>query len=120
MHVVVARFRSYSPSEYGRNVATQLVHRRDDNMTWRLVVELLNAFAKVGFDHLNSTGLQKRPHLALVGQHGFAFDQRFGVVRGEDVIDGLIVLTGVARPMDVRPVLDRLSLELLEIISKMR
>src|SRR6516225_1827437 len=88
MHVVVARLRSYSPGKYSRNVATQLVHGRDDDMTWRLVVELLNAFAKVGLDHLNSTGLQKRPHLALVGQHGFAFDQRFRVMPGKDVIDG--------------------------------
>src|SRR6516165_1569807 len=89
-------------------------------MAGRLVIELLDAFAEVGLDHLDVALFEIRPHIAFLGQHRFAFDQSLRAMRGEDVIDDLIVLTGIARPMHMRAVFPGLSFELLEIFVEMR
>src|SRR6516162_2271965 len=105
MHIVVARVRPDRPGKYRRNVAAQLMHCGDYNMTRWLVIELLDAFAKIGLDYLDSPRLQKRPHVTFVGQHRFALNQRFGAMPSKDVIDDLVVLAGVAHPMYVGAVL---------------
>src|SRR5208282_2493620 len=118
--VVIARLRPDGSGKHLRNIAAQLVDRRDDNMAGRLVVELLDALAEIGLDHLDATGLEERTHVAFLRQHRFALDQRLGAVRREDVVNDVVVLAGIARPMHLRAVALRLGFELLEVVRKMR
>ena len=104
--------------EHLGHVAAQLVHRRHDDVAGRLVVELLDALAEVGLDHLDAAVLEEGPHVAFLGQHRLALDQRARRAR-QDVEDDLVVLGRVARPVHVRAVLDRVALELLEIVGEM-
>src|SRR6516162_8570107 len=45
IHVLIASLGAKRSCENSRNVASQLMYRRDNNMTWRLVIKLLNALA---------------------------------------------------------------------------
>ena len=120
VHVVIARLRPDRPRKHLRNVAAQLVDRGDHDVAGWLVVELLDALAEIGLDHLDAARLQKRTHVAFVGEHRLAFDQRLRAMRRQDVVDDLVVLAGVARPMHVRAIVLGLGFELLEIISEVR
>ena len=94
--------------------------RGDYDVTGRLVVQLLDAFAKIGLDHLDVARLEERAHVAFLSQHRFALDQRLGAMRREDVVDDLVVLAGIARPMHFRAVVPGLGFELLQIIREVR
>jgi hypothetical protein len=71
----------------------------DDDVARRLVVELLDALAEVGLHRLDAAVGEERPQLALVGQHRLALDERRRAVRLQDLVDDLVVLGGVARPV---------------------
>jgi len=43
--------------------------RRHDDVAGRLVVELLDALAQIGLDHLDVTALEERTHVAFLCQH---------------------------------------------------
>jgi hypothetical protein len=97
------------------HVGAKLVHRRHDDVARRLVVELLNALAEVGFHDLDAALFEKWPHVALVGQHRLGLDQRARTASAHDVEHDLVVLGRVPGPMDMRPVTGRVALELLQI-----
>ena len=59
------------------------------------------------------------PHVAFVGQHRLALDQRACAACAQDVEHDLVVLGGVARPVHVRAVRGRVALELLEVVGEM-
>ena len=96
----------------------QLVHRGHDDVARRLVVELLDALAEIGLHDLDAAGFEKRPHVALVGQHRLRLDQRARAARLHDVEHDLVVLGGVPCPMHVRAVARRVALEFLEVVGE--
>ena len=100
----IARLGADRSRKHSRDIAAQLVNRGNDDMTRRLVVELLDAFAQIGLDYLDAARLEERAHVAFVGQHRLALDQRLGAARRKDVVDDLVVLAGVARPMHLHAI----------------
>ena len=96
------------------------MHRRHDDVAGRLVVELLDALAEVGLDDLDLALLEEGPHLAFVGQHRLALDQRRRVVRLQDVEHDLVVLGRIARPVHDHAVGGGVALELLEVVGEVR
>ena len=105
--------------EYLRHVGAQLVHGGHDDMARILVVELLDALAEIGLDHLDADRGHVRPEAALLGEHRLALDERLGAMVAQDAVDDLVVLGGVARPMHVDAVRSRIGLELVEILVEM-
>ena len=101
------------------HVPAELVDGGHDDVARRFVVELLDAFAQIGLHDLDAAGLEKRPHLALVGEHRLRLDQRARPARTQDVEHDLVVLGGVHRPVHMRAVLYRIALELLQIVGEM-
>src|SRR5260221_7684876 len=101
------------------HIGAQLVYGWHHDMAWILVVKLLDAFAEIGFDHLNPDGSHVVPEAALLGQHRLAFDQRCGAVVAQDAVHNLVMLGGVACPMHMDPVRSRIGLELTEILVEM-
>ena len=93
----------------------RLLECRPHDMRGRLVVELLNAFAEIGFGDLNAAALEERPQVAFLGEHRLRLHQVLGTVRVEDVVDDLVVLMGVARPVHRRTVAHRAGLEHLQV-----
>src|SRR5262245_55934326 len=120
MNVIVAGLRSDRLRKHLGDVATQLMHRWHDDMAWWIVIKLLDALAKVGLYHLYTTPFEEGTHVAFLGQHRFALDERLGPARREDIVDDLVVLGGVAGPVHMRAVLLRARFELLEIVGEMR
>src|SRR6266540_109325 len=96
------------------------MHRRHDDVTWRLVIELLDAFAEIRFDHLDAALLEEWTHVAFLGQHGLALDEHPHASRRENVEDDLIVFRRVPRPMNFDAVFRCLALKFLQVIGKMR
>src|SRR5882672_791909 len=88
-------------------------------MAWILVVKLLNAFAKIGLDHLDPDGSHVMPETALLGQHRLAFDQRCRAVVTQDAVYDLVMLGRVACPMHMDPVRSRVGLKLVEVLVEM-
>ena len=120
IYILVARFGTQRTRKHRRNVAAQFVYRWDNDMARRLVVELLNTLAQIGLNDLDSAPFEEGAHIAFLSQHGLALDQRFGLSRQEDVVDDLIVLGRVARPMDFNAIPDRVAFELFEVVGLMR
>jgi hypothetical protein len=89
-------------------------------MARRFVVELLDALAEVGLGHLNVALFEEPAQVAFLGQHRLALDERFWPACRQDIVDNLIVLGGVARPIHLGAVLPRPRFELLEIVGKAR
>src|SRR5260221_4435660 len=84
-----------------------------------LVVELLDALAEIGLDHLDPDRSHVVPEAALLGQHRLALDERLSAIVAQDGVDDLVVLGGVAGPMHLDPVRSRIGLELVEIFVEM-
>src|ERR1700692_2344125 len=84
-----------------------------------LVVELLEALAEIGLDYLDPDRSHVVSKAALLGQHRFALDKRLCTVVTQDAVHDLIMLGGVAGPMDVNPVRSRIGLELVKIRVEM-
>ena len=84
-----------------------------------LVVELLDALAEIGFDHLDADRRHVVPEAAFLGQHRLALDQRLGAVIAEDAVNNPVVLGSVTRPMHVNAVRARVILELFQILVEM-
>jgi hypothetical protein len=89
-------------------------------MARRFVVELLDAFAQIGLGDLDPASLQERARVAFLGQHRLRLHEVLGAVRGEDVVDDLVVLVGIPRPVDLHAVTLCARLEELEIVRKVR
>src|SRR3979490_2725139 len=88
-------------------------------MAWILVVRVLDAFAEIGLDHLDSDGSHVMPEAALLGQHRLAFDQRCRAVVAQDAVHNLVMLGGVATPRRMDSGRARIGLELVEILVEM-
>ena len=116
--IVVAGLRSDRPRKHRRDIATQLMDRRHHDVARRFVVELLDALAEIGFDHLDIAPFEERAHVAFLGQHRLALDQRLGAARRQNVEHDLVVLGGVACPVHLGAVLLRACFELLEIVGE--
>src|ERR1700732_1479795 len=84
-----------------------------------LIVELLNAFPKIGLDYLYAHRSHIGPEAALLGQHRLAFDQQLRAVVAQNAVHDLVVLGTVACPMHVDPIRSRAGLELVEILVEM-
>jgi hypothetical protein len=119
MDVGVLRVGAQRAAEHLGDVAAQLVHGGHDDVARRLVVELLDALAEIGLDHLDAAGPEELAHLAFVGQHRLRLDQRGRAPRAEQVEHRLVVLDGVARPVHVHAVGARVALELFEVVGQM-
>lgn len=118
VHVAVVWVGAQRAREDLGHVGAQLVHRRHHDVAGRLVVELLDAFTEVGLDDLDASLLEEGPHLAFVGEHRLALDQRLGAACGHDVVHDLVVLGGVACPVHGGTVGLRLALELLQVVGQ--
>ena len=118
MDILVAGLRPDRPRKHRGDVTTQFMDRRHDDVARRFVVELLDALPEIGLDHLDIAPFEERAHVAFLGQHRLALDQRFGAARRQDVEDDLVVLGGVARPVHLGAVLLRPCFELLEIVGE--
>ena len=105
-------FRSFSKNL--GHIGAQLVHRRHHDVR-RLVVELLDALAEVGLDDLDAA-LQERPHLAFVGEHGFALHQDRRHSFPEDRKQSGYAPRRRA-PVHLHAVGDGVALELLEVVE---
>jgi hypothetical protein len=84
----------------------------------RFVVELLDPLAEVGLERLDAAVGEEGPHLALVGQHRLALDERRRAMRLQDLVDHLVVLGGVARPVHDHAVGGGVALELDEVVAE--
>ena len=84
-----------------------------------LIVELLDALAEIGLDHLDADRGHVGPEAALLGQHRLAFDQQLRAVVAQNAVHDLVVLGTVACPMHVDPIRSRIGLELVEILVEM-
>src|SRR6516162_1948891 len=120
MDVIVARLRPDRSRKDRGDVATELMDRRHDDVAGRLVVELLDALAEIGLDHLDVTPFEEGAHVAFLGQHRFALDERLDAPHRKNLVDDLVVLSGVAGPVYMRAVLFRACLEFLEIVGETR
>ena len=107
--------------EHLRHVRPQLVHRRHHDMARVFVVELLDAFAEIGLDHLDPDGRHVRAQAALFGQHRLALDQR-SWRRGRAGCRGRCWLCSAASRAQCTwtPFAVRIGFELLEIFVEMR
>ena len=118
MDVAVLRIGADRFGKDARHVGAQLVHGRYDDVARRLVIELLDALAEVGFHDLDAAGFEKRPHVAFVGQHRLRLDQRACAARIHDLENDLVVLGSVPCPMHVNAVARRVGLEFLEVVGE--
>ncbi len=80
-----------------------------------LMIELLDAFAEIGFHHCDAARLEIVAHVALVGEHRLALDERGHAALAHQLVDELVVLLRVRRKMHDDAVLFRLIRELAEI-----
>src|SRR5215204_390031 len=71
-------------------------------------------------DHLDAASLEEGAHVAFLGEHRLAFDEGLGAAFGEDVVDDLVVLGGVAGPVHLDAIRGRVALERLEIAGEVR
>ena len=101
MDVAVVGIGADRLGEYFGHIGAQLVHRGHHDMARVLIVELLDALAEIGLDHLDPDRSHVGPEAALLGQHRLALDQRLGAVVAEDAVHDAVVLGGVACPMHV-------------------
>jgi hypothetical protein len=101
-----------------RDVRLELVHGRHDDVARRLVVQLLDALAQIRLHHDDAALFQERAHVALVGQHRLRLDERSRPAGAQEIVDDLVVLGRILRPVDVRAVGDRIALELLQVIAE--
>ena len=76
----------------------QMEGRRDD-VARRLVAELDDVFAEIGFDRHDAVGFEKGIELDLLRHHGFALGDGLRAGLAQDGEDGLARFFGVARPM---------------------
>jgi len=119
MNIAVGRVGADCPGEHLRHVGPELVDCRHHDVARVFIVELLDALAKVGLDDLDPDRRHVRTETALLGQHRLALDQRRGAVVVENSVDDLIVLGGVARPMDIDAVRPGIGFELFQVLVEM-
>jgi hypothetical protein len=119
VHVAVVRIGADRPGKHLGDVGTKLVHRRHHHMARVLIVELLDALAQIGLDHLDSDRRHVVAETAFLGEHRLALDERRRAVIAENTVDGVIVLGSVTRPVQVNAVSARIGLEFLEVAVEM-
>lgn len=120
MDVAVLRIGADGLAEEFGHVRAQLVDGRHDHMARVLMIELLDALAQIGFHHRDAARLQIVAHVALVGQHRLAFDERGHAALAHQLVDERVVLFRVRREMHDDAVFLGLIRELREVIREMR
>jgi hypothetical protein len=106
------------PKKLG-HIRAQFMHGRHDHVARVLVIQLLDALAEIRFHHRDAARLDVLAHLAFIGEHGFAFDERGETALGHQLVDDLVVLLGGCSVMHDHAVRLGLSNELVEIIGEM-
>src|SRR5262245_64130920 len=81
-----------------------------------LVVELLDALTEIGLNYVDADRSHVIAKTALLGQHRFALDERFGAVILKDAMHDLVMLGGVSRPVDMDAVRVRIGRKRVEIL----
>lgn len=104
MDVVVVGIGPQCACEDLGDVVARLVNRRAYDVARRLPVELLDSFAEVGLDDLDTGGVHIFLEAALIGEHGLRFDQGPRPLCLKDLVHNPIVFRGIACPVDVSPV----------------
>jgi hypothetical protein len=93
---------------------------RHDDVTGRLLLELDDALAEVGVDHLDAARLQVGIQVAFLGEHRLALHQSTGAVALEDAVDDAVVFLGISRPMHLDAVRFGVRAELLQVLAETR
>ena len=89
------------------------------DMAWLLSLQLDDAFAKVGLDHLDAFRLQIGVHLALFGEHRLRLHHLLHVVILQNAVDDFVELFGVLCPVNLYAVLLGIGGKLVEILVQM-
>src|SRR5580658_2354416 len=92
MNVVVVGIRAQFAREHLGDITSGFVYRWAYDVAWRLVVELLDPLAEIGFSHLDAGGAHIFIKAAFVGEHRLGLDQSPRASGTKDVVDDPIVL----------------------------
>ena len=77
---------------------------RQHDMAWKKVHPLKNTFTEITLDDIIPFPEQVIIHIAFFRQHGFALDQRMGIMLLKNLFNDLIMLRRIFRPMDNCPI----------------
>ena len=90
---------------------------QNDMAGWFLVY-LLNIFAEISINYLNSLFLQKLIQMTFFSEHGFAFHHLCDPFCFEDGIDDVIMLLGICSPVNLDTILLKVGFKLQKVIVK--
>ena len=76
------------------------VYRRRDDMRWRLVGQLQNIFAEVGFHHADAGANQRVVKRDFFGDHRLGFGHRFHVIFARNFKHDCVRFFRRFRPVD--------------------
>ena len=96
------------------------MYRWTDDMSWRLIVQLLDALPEVCLCDTDSSPLEERTQFPLLCQHGFGLDQRVHCLSGKDVIDNLVMLVSIPGPVYDHSVGCSPGLKLNKVVGEVR
>jgi hypothetical protein len=83
-------------------------------------VELLDALAQIGLGDRDATPFKEGPHLTFLGQHRLGLHQGLRPMGAEDLVDDLVVLVRVPRPVHMHAIGRGPLLELLQVVREVR
>jgi hypothetical protein len=96
----------------------RLMDRWTDNVTGRLIVELLDALTQIRLGDTDPAPLEERTQFTFLGQHGFGLDQQVRFLFGKEVIDNLVMLVSISGPVHDHTVGGGLGLKLNEVVGE--
>ena len=107
------------PAEIRLNLFLVDMHRRRNDVAWRLVAQLNDIFAQIGFDGFNTIAFQVLIDRDFLGDHRLALGDGFGIGALADIEDDIAGILGTCRPVDTAATVLNLGLIGLQIMIQM-
>ena len=120
MWVVIGWVASECSGKQGCHIGAQLMDGRHHDVRRTLLVELLYAFAKVGFIDLYAMFAKIFAHTAFVHKHGFSFGHSLHSMCTKYVEHYRVVFCGICCPMHMYAVGSGVAFEFFKIFIKPR
>src|ERR1700733_2472605 len=98
----------------------RLVNCWTGDVRWRLIVELLDTLTEVRFGDANTSPLKEGTQFTFLGQHRLGLDQQVDFLFGKNVIDNLVVLVSIPRPVHDDAIGRGPRLKLSQVLGEVR
>jgi len=89
-------------------------------MSWRLIVQLLDALTEVRLRDANTSPLEERTQFTFLRQHRLGLNQDVRSLFGKEVIDDLVVLVSIPGPVHDHAVGRSPGLKLNQVLCEVR